>query len=446
MKPATAWNAAQKILTPGASVAVLLPANTTSCTSTGLLKGMRYWFRVQATNDYGSSPYSNEDDAVPMNILNLLADDFDPGLDFCVWAAISGGLATNGGQGFRAATTPFISLPHWRTQRNYCSPGICSGRTIQFLLRAGNEAVDGDTYWNNSEVASPLSSDISETTVCSLSQLLRASTPSIPRYPPFGTLEHTLRLHPEWALSALGSNTQFRLAGSLPTACFLIAGLSTISCIQGAEPPSALSCALHNFQPQLFHLHHAVLWIGAEGASSYQVERKNWHPALDPHLHRPFGRDRLRRVLGSPGHLYSYRVRAVNIAGTATYSPVTTSSTWSQTQHWLSDNDGTPEAMTAAEMTIPVADGSLPLTRYAFNLTADEPVHYLAPGGTSGYPYFWFDPERSRLCVELIRRKASMNPGITCQVEFGGNLSTWTREATLLSITSHRLHLGTRPL
>ena len=72
----------------------------------------------------------------------------------------------------------------------------------------------------------------------------------------------------------------------------------------------------------------------------------------------------------------------------------------------------------------------------AFNLTANESQHYLEPGQTGGYPSIWLDSSRSRLCVEFVRRKASMNPGITYQVEFSANFSDWTANATLLSTTA----------
>jgi hypothetical protein len=126
----------------------------------------------------------------------------------------------------------------------------------------------------------------------------------------------------------------------------------------------------------------------------------------------------------------------VNAGGQAAYSPLTTSFTWSQMQQWVADNYGSPEALSASEMTVPVADGCQPILRYAFNLTADEALHPISPGQTSGYPRIWLDSARDRLCVEFVRRRAALNPGINYIVEFSGDVSNLSAGGTHITTTS----------
>ena len=111
-----------------------------------------------------------------------------------------------------------------------------------------------------------------------------------------------------------------------------------------------------------------------------------------------------------PATPYSYRILAMNSGGPAPYSPLTTTFTWSQVQQWLYENYGGPEAVSQQAMTTPGADGTLPLLRFAFNLSATDPMHVLQ--NSSGYPSIWLNPINKRLTIDFVRRKASMNPGI----------------------------------
>jgi len=86
-------------------------------------------------------------------------------------------------------------------------------------------------------------------------------------------------------------------------------------------------------------------------------------------------------------------------------------------------------------MTRPEPDGSLPLLRFSFNLTANETQHIVQPGETNGCPAISFDSTRNRIRIDFVRRKASANPGIIYQVEFSSDLTHWTTNASLLSTT-----------
>jgi hypothetical protein len=180
----------------------------------------------------------------------------------------------------------------------------------------------------------------------------------------------------------------------------------------------------------------AVFWIGSANASQYVVERQHasgaWTPVATNSLFEAYFTD----VGLMPGTAYSYRIKAVNAGGSAPYSPTTTSYTWGQVEQWAYDNFGDPEAMNGDALRLPAPEGTLPLLRYAFNLTANEPERYLQPGQSSGYPAIWLDGGRNRLCVEFVRRKASMNPGISYEVQFCDSLSIWTATGTMVTNTS----------
>lgn len=179
----------------------------------------------------------------------------------------------------------------------------------------------------------------------------------------------------------------------------------------------------------------AVYWVEAERASSYLVERKTglqpWAVVATVPMLENYYLD--SGVV--PGTAYSYRVRAANAGGTGPYSSVTTSLTWSQEAQWVYDNYGSPDALNHGDMTNRGPDGTMPLMRFAFNLTADEPWRCVEPGGSSGYPRIWLDPAGGRLFVEFARRIASMNPGVVYQVEFASDLSHWSSAPSPASIT-----------
>ena len=59
-----------------------------------------------------------------------------------------------------------------------------------------------------------------------------------------------------------------------------------------------------------------------------------------------------------------------------------------------------------------------------------------ALGQANGYPSIWMDSARNILCVEFVRRKISMNPTITYQVEFSGDLTTWAANSNLINTTT----------
>ncbi|HWH69793.1 MAG TPA: fibronectin type III domain-containing protein, partial [Candidatus Sulfotelmatobacter sp.] len=132
------------------SLIAVLPANTSSFTDTNLLEGRQYVYRLQAFNKAGTSPYSAEAAAVPVQVVNLIEDDFDPDWNPALWAEVSGGVATNGGPGFRASKALWFGASGLR-RATTLPLAVPQAGTLQFLMRAGNETVDGNACWNNSE-------------------------------------------------------------------------------------------------------------------------------------------------------------------------------------------------------------------------------------------------------------------------------------------------------
>jgi hypothetical protein len=407
-------------------VVSLLSSNAVSFTNNSLIQGVQYWFRLQAFNDYGVSPYSNEDDAVPVNIVNLMADDFDPDLDTGVWAGITGAVATNGGQGFRGNKALYFAASGAR-HATTIPLEVSSGGTIDFFLRSGNEAVDGTALWNNSESGETVVLEYTRDngTTWTTIQTLNTVYPSLTNW---------IRFSVAIPSGATGTTTQFRwrqlVNSGVAYDCWALDEVA----IQGAAPlppgavPFTISSACSSSSI-------AVFWVGAARAASYVVERKTglqpWMPIATLPVFVTYYMD-----FGlAPGTPYSYRIQAVNAGGGAAYSPIATSFTWSPMQQWISDNYGSPESLTIQDMTACGSDGCMPILRYAYNLTANEPLHLLGPGGNSGYPRIWLNPASKRLSVEFIRRSPVSNPGITYTVQFSGDVSNWSTGGTHVRTT-----------
>jgi hypothetical protein len=401
-----------------------LPANTTAYTNTGLAQGIQYWFRVQAFNDYGNSPYSNQDDAVPANIVNLIADDFDPNQDPAFWAEIYGGIATNEGTGFRSNNALYFASSGTRSSTTI-PLDVSLGGTINFHIRAGNEAADGNALWNNSESGETVVLEYLKDngSIWTTIQTLNTVFPSLSNWTSFSVTIPT---------GAFGPTTQFRwrqLANSGIT--FDSWALDDVT-IRGAAPlpPGPVPFTLAS---PLSDTSLAVFWMDAERAAYYIVERRTGPQPWSAVATLPGTMTYYTDFSLIPETPYSYRIKAVNAGGSCGYSPIAAAFTYTQAEQWLTENFGNPSAMDMNQMTVAGPDGSLPLLRYAYNLSADEPPHYLGVGQTSGYPSTWLDPNNDRLCVEFVRRKASMNPGITYQVQFCGDMSNWTTNSILIN-------------
>ena len=404
----------------------LLPANTTAFTNTGLQYGVQYWFRVQAHNDYGDSPYSNEDDAVPVNIVNLVEDDFDPTLNSGVWAGISGGVATNGGQGFRGSQALYFSGAGMRGATTV-PVDVTQGGTIEFFMRAGNQLADGNLLWNNSESGETVALEYSKDAGATWTsfQTLNTVFPSLSNWVAFSVTVPSAAMSPA---------TQFRwrqLANSGPLFdCWALDDLR----ITGAAPVSPAPVPFAISSPSS-STSIAVFWVGSARATSYLVERKMGSQPWTVVTTVPSVVTYLTDYGLNPNTAYSYRIQALNAGGAAAYSPICSSFTWTQIQQWIADNYGSPDAIPHHAMFEPGPDGHCRILRYAYNLFAGESLYPLAPGGNSGHPRIWLDSGTRRLCVEFIRRRAAMGPEITYAVQFSDDALSWNSDGVHLSTT-----------
>lgn len=132
------------------SLIATVAADTTAYNDLTVTGGLQYWYRVKSINIYGASAASTIVTGTPMTIYTIAQDDFDPTPESSLWASISSGVATNGGAGFLSGNALWFGASGIRSAttrpQNFLQAGY-----VEFSFRAGNQSVDGDTYWNNSE-------------------------------------------------------------------------------------------------------------------------------------------------------------------------------------------------------------------------------------------------------------------------------------------------------
>ncbi|MEQ1749645.1 MAG: choice-of-anchor D domain-containing protein, partial [Prosthecobacter sp.] len=125
-------------------------AGTTLHDDLTVVGGVQYWYRIKSVNAHGSSAASATVTGTPVNIYQHAQDDFDPTPDSSLWASITSGAATNGGAGFLGSNALWFGASGTRTATTVPLNFLQAGY-VEFSFRAGNQSVDGATYWNNSE-------------------------------------------------------------------------------------------------------------------------------------------------------------------------------------------------------------------------------------------------------------------------------------------------------
>ena len=148
LKPLTFCNAAAMIRIPGPTSPPSIrtpPAIVMSISP----PGRSDFYRVAASNAAGTSTFSNIDDARPLLLVRWLEDDFDAGLG-SMWSSVSAGSVVNGGKGFRGSAALWFGQTGTRVATTL-PVDTMQGALVEFQLRAGNSAVDGPEYWDNSE-------------------------------------------------------------------------------------------------------------------------------------------------------------------------------------------------------------------------------------------------------------------------------------------------------
>jgi fibronectin type 3 domain-containing protein len=404
-----------------------LGSNTVSVLASNLVGGLQYYFRLQAFNDAGSSPFTAEVSAVPYDTVRLMQDDFDPGIDLSMWNSIKGSTATNGATGFRGSNALWFGNADARLATTV-PLDVSRGATIEFVIRAGNQTNDGDIFWNNSETNETVVLEYSKDngTTWATIQTLNTVYPSLSNWTSFTITA------PAAAISAA---TQFRWRQQNHSG----AGFDTWALddviISGAKPLPPVAPAFI-IASESSSTSIAIYWSSASGASSYLLERKAGSNSWVALASTPASQTYFTDLNALPASAYSYRVRAVNAGGLSGFSPVAAAFTWTQEEQWQFDNFGDPTALSAAEMQTPAPDGIAPLLRFAFNLSVDEPIRTITSDSQSGVPAIWLDRASGALCVEFVRRKSSLNPGIVYEAQFSDDLKSWTTSSNLVRVTS----------
>ena len=231
-----------------------------------------------------------------------------------------------------------------------------------------------------------------------------------------------------------GPNTQFRWRQSSHSG----AGQDTWAldnvCLRGVAPEPPLAppfITVNSISSRAI----AILWIepGGGRVRNYEVQRAmettGWQTIAKTGSDQTWWTD----TNCAPSTTYAYRIKATNAGGDSPFTMVAFGTTISQATEWQVENLGSSNA----SLTEVGPDGVSFLARYAFNLDATEPIRAFVPGQTdAGAPAVSFNNATGELGVVFLRRKASMNPGVTYQVQFSDDLNAWTISTGVVSITS----------
>ncbi|MDB6054921.1 MAG: hypothetical protein JWN25_2444 [Verrucomicrobiales bacterium] len=391
-----------------------------------LTDGVEYSFRLQSFNEAGNSDYSQVMVGTPYDVFRLVEDTFDSGLNPAAWQQVSG-VVTNGGAGFRGNNALWFGGADLR-QAVTIPVDVSHGGTIEFLLRAGNEAEDGDAFWNNSEYGEDVAVEYTlDGTNWYPVQVLTSSFPYLYTWTSFSI---------PVPRNAFSTHTVFRWTQRRHSGQSLDCWALDNVLVFGQKPaaPSQPSFIISSANSSTSI---SVHWLRSTGADSYILERNQsntgWVPLATVIGAEPFYID----TLLIPGTTYSYRVKAHNAGSDSSYSMTSTTSTWSQRAQWNMDNYGDLNALTDLQMRTAGADGVIPLLRYAFNLNANDSLSVrFQSGSNKGTPAIYLSTDRHSLTAEFVRRKASGKPLIQYSVEFTSDLKTWTSSGVMTSVES----------
>lgn len=402
-------------------------ADVTVFNDTTVSTGMQYWYRITSVNAVGLSAASAEVTGTPVDLACIAQDDFDPGLDSTVWASVTSGAPTNGGPGFLGSNALWFGSTGTRAATTAPLNIIQTGY-LEFKLRAGNQTVDGLTYWNNSETGETLVIEYSlDGTTWTTFQSINTVYPNYSSWTP---------LFIQVPQAAVSSATRFRwrqLSNSGGTNdtwaledLFIYSGLPPAP----ATPPFILTSP--NSSSDI-----AVFWSGVTGASSYVVERtlngSTWLQIATTSVSQTFFTDSGL----APNTWYQYRIRAANAGGVSAPSSTSLATTLTRLAEWRLQNYGTTASTGSAASTAAGVDGIPNLAKYAFNMQSSDGITHVQPGtGNRGLPTTTVNPATQRLRVEFVRRTASSTPGVSYQVEFCSDLSSFAPAGSQVQVSA----------
>ena len=388
--------------------------------------GLQYWYRVKAQNAVGSSVASAEVTGTPVDITCIALDDFDPGYDAGVWSSITSGASFNGGAGFLGSNALWFGSSGTRAAATV-PLNIISVGYLDFKIRAGNQTIDGATYWNNSEsgenVVIEYSLDgVTWTTFQTLTMV----------YPNHSTWTPYFVQVPQAAVSA---NTRFRWRQLTHSGGTNDTWALEDVCIYSGLPPAPLAPPFIITSPNSASS-VAVSWAAAMGAASYLIERtmdgSTWVQVSSVSGGQTYFTD----TQLNPASWYQYRIKAANSGGISPPSSTSLVATLSRIAEWRLVNYGTTTANGQASSDSAGHDGIKNLAKYAFNMGNNDGVSYVQPGnGNKGLPTTHMNPSTRRLRIEFIRRKASSDPGVTYTAEFASDLNSFAPAGSVVQVT-----------
>ncbi|MCF7789636.1 MAG: hypothetical protein K9N47_26165 [Prosthecobacter sp.] len=255
--------------------------------------GVQYWYRVKAVNAFGTSAVSAEVTGTAVDLVCIAQDDFDPGLDSAVWSSVTSGVPTNGGAGFLGSNALWFGTSGTRAAATMPLNIIQTGY-LEFKLRAGNQTIDGLTYWNNSETGETLVMEYS----------LNGST-----WTTFQSINTVYPNYSSWTsffvqipAAAVSSTTQFRWRQLSNSGGNNDTWALEDLCIYSAPPPPPRPATLHHHQSK-FRLQHCHFLGGFE-----------WHLHLSGRAQSEWQRlDANRLHLCQPDLFYRFRTESKHL-------------------------------------------------------------------------------------------------------------------------------------
>lgn len=402
-------------------------ADVTVFNDTTVTAGIQYWYRVTSVNAVGLSAASAVVSGTPVNLICIAQDDFDPGLESTVWSSVTSGAAVNGGPGFLGSNALWFGSTGTRAAATVPLNIIQTGY-LEFKLRAGNQTVDGLTYWNNSETGETLVLEYSlDGTAWTTFQSINTVYPNYASWTSFfvqipqAAVSSATRLRWRQLSNSGGTNDTWALED-----LFIYSGAPPAP----SSPPFILTSP--NSSSDI-----AVLWSGVTGASSYVVERtlngSTWVQIATTSVSQTYFTDSGL----APNTWYQYRIRAANAGGVSAPSSTSLATTLSRLAEWRLQNYGTTATTGSAASTAAGVDGIPNLAKYAFNMQSSDGITHVQPGtGNRGLPTTTVNPATQRLRVEFVRRTASSTPGVSYQVEFCSDLSSFAPAGSQVQVNA----------
>ncbi len=401
---------------PWTTIATAVPRDSNSYIDDSVSNGIFYNYRIIAVNAKGETA-SDTFAALAALTGAILEDDFDPSLDLTVWSAFSGATVTGGPTGFLDGQA-FWFGGGLGAERSASTVGVDlrNGGTIEFSFRAGNQDLDGQEHWNNSEANEHVLLDYS-TEAGSWTPLTILNT----QFPGYNTWERFSITIPSGARSSATSFRwrQFSFSGeALDT--WALDNVAVRGILPPPPAPPGFILGTANSARTA-----AISWAPSENANNYVIQRRtsssDWTD-VGTSAAQTFFTDQT----ASPATLYSYRVRSANSGGRSEPSQTAFIQTWSVFEEWRFQNYGSLADQGAAASGADNGTGIPNIIRYAFNMAKDDAFFTIVEqGDTKGLPSTQFNDEEGRLHVAFTRRRDERNPGLQYSVEFSSDLATW---------------------